>query len=107
MYTRISADTSIRGLETTADKIRALASSGYDRTEISRFLCIRYQHVRNVLLRSGIAGGLRKQVEVEREAVTVDAAAAPREDTSWDVLKDAGFQFLGGVDSRSREPHPA
>ena len=95
MEPRPPADEIIKGLQTTSDKIRALANANYDRTEISKLLDIRYQHVRNVLLRSGIEGGLRRQVEVEREAVTVDAAPPPREDTSWKVLTDAGFQFLG------------
>jgi hypothetical protein len=95
MATRLAADEIIKGLSTTADKICALAQADYDRTEISQALGIRYQHVRNVLLRSGITGGLRRQVEVEREPVTVDAAPPPREDTSWEVLTQAGFQFLG------------
>lgn len=95
MATRPAADELLKGLDTTADKIRALAQANYHRTEISKILNIRYQHVRNVLLRSGITGGLRRQVEVEREPVTVDAAPPPREDTSWEVLTRAGFQFLG------------
>ena len=95
MERRPPADEIIKGLQTTSDKIRALANANYDRTEISKLLDIRYQHVRNVLLRSGIEGGLRRQIEVEREPVTVDAAPPPREDTSWEVLTDAGFQFLG------------
>ena len=85
----------VQGLQTIADKIRALANAGYDRTEISNILGIRYQHVRNVMLRSGLTGGLRREVEAEREPVEVDAAPAPREDTSWKVLTDAGFQLLG------------
>jgi hypothetical protein len=36
----------IRGPSTTSAKIRALAQAGYDRTEISGQLGIRYQHVR-------------------------------------------------------------
>ena len=35
----------IRGLATAAAKIQALADAGYDRTEISQLLGIRYQHV--------------------------------------------------------------
>jgi hypothetical protein len=85
----------VKNLQTTSDKIRALANAGYDRVEIAEYLDIRYQHVRNVLLRSGIAGGLRREAEAEREPVEVDAAPAAREDTSWKVLTDAGFQFLG------------
>lgn len=37
---------------TKADKIRALSRQGYTRAEIARHLGIRYQHVRNVLIRS-------------------------------------------------------
>jgi AbrB family looped-hinge helix DNA binding protein len=39
------------GLPTTASKIRALHAAGYSRSEIARFLGIRYQQVRNVLVR--------------------------------------------------------
>lgn len=85
----------VRGLSTTSAKIRALAQAGYDRTEISEQLGIRYQHVRKVLLDAGITGGLRRQVEAEREPVTVDATPPPREATSSDVLLRAGFLFLG------------
>jgi hypothetical protein len=95
MHQRRSPEEITAGLQITADKIRALAHAGYDRTEISKFLSIRYQHVRNVMLRSGLAGGLRREIEAEREPVEVDAAPAPREDTSWTVLTEAGFQFIG------------
>lgn len=39
------------GLRTKADKIRALAAAGCSRQEIASFLEIRYQQVRNVLVR--------------------------------------------------------
>jgi|SRR5579859_3482667 len=84
-----------QGLTTKSDKIRALAKAGYHRTEISKILDIRYQQVRNVLLQSGFSGGLRREAEAEREPVEVDAAPGPREDTSWEVLTDAGFEFIG------------
>lgn len=48
------------GLSTKADQIRGLARAGYLRTEIAVQLGIRYQHVRQVLERSGIDLG-RKQ----------------------------------------------
>jgi bifunctional DNA-binding transcriptional regulator/antitoxin component of YhaV-PrlF toxin-antitoxin module len=38
--------------ETKSDKIRALSAAGYERTQIAKFLDIRYQHVRNVLVQS-------------------------------------------------------
>jgi hypothetical protein len=85
----------IQNLSTTADKIRALANADYDRTEISKILGIRYQHVRHVMLWSRLAGGLRREAEAEREPVKVDAAPAPREDTAWTVLTDAGFEYIG------------
>lgn len=95
MNTRRSAHEITSGVATTADKIRALANATYDPTEISKILGIRYQHVRNVMLRSGFSGGLRRELEAEREPVEVDAAPPAREDTSWKVLTDAGFEFIG------------
>jgi len=41
-----------RGLTTKSDKIRVLSANGYSRGDIARFLGIRYQHVRNVLVQS-------------------------------------------------------
>jgi hypothetical protein len=41
----------VRELPTTAAKIRALAAKGQSRADIARALGIRYQHVRNVLVR--------------------------------------------------------
>jgi AbrB family looped-hinge helix DNA binding protein len=38
------------GLPTKSSKIRKLDSAGYERADIARFLDIRYQHVRNVLI---------------------------------------------------------
>ena len=45
----------VEGLTTTADRIRALFRAGYSRTQIKEHLGIRYQHVRNVLVRDGFA----------------------------------------------------
>lgn len=41
--------TYLRSLRTTSSKIRYLDSLGCTRTEISKILYVRYQHVRNVL----------------------------------------------------------
>jgi AbrB family looped-hinge helix DNA binding protein len=41
----------VAGLATTADRIRALAKAGHPRADIARYLKIRYQQVRNVLVR--------------------------------------------------------
>src|SRR3954471_10327836 len=40
----------VAGLKTKSARIRALAKVGYARADIARFLGIRYQHVRNVVL---------------------------------------------------------
>ena len=40
----------VEGLQTKSSKIRALDAAGYRRADIARFLHIRYQHVRNVLV---------------------------------------------------------
>jgi len=45
--------------------------------------------------RSGMTGGLCVEVEAEREPVEVDAEPAPHEDTSWTVVTEAGFRFVG------------
>lgn len=38
------------GLPTKSEKIRRLAAAGFKRADIARYLDIRYQHVRNVLI---------------------------------------------------------
>lgn len=43
----------VEGLATQNARIRALYREGYSRSEIRRFMGIRYQHVRNVLVRDG------------------------------------------------------
>lgn len=48
--TRSKMDTVCKGLETKSAKIRALAAAGYTRSETAKYLGIRYQHVRNVLI---------------------------------------------------------
>ena len=58
----------VRALPTTAAKIRALAAQGHPRAEIARALGIRYQHVRNVLMRD--------QEKAKTAGKTVPAGAA-------------------------------
>lgn len=87
------------GLVTKSDKIRALAKAGYLRTEISSLLGIRYQHVRKVLVDAGMSEGLTREVQLEREPVSVtvedDAPSATIVPTSWEILLRGGFLFLG------------
>lgn len=81
--------------ETTSDKIRALGLAGHKRADIARLLGVRYQHVRNVLLKAGITTGLRNEVEVEREPIAVKAPAARTRTISVDALKASGFNLVG------------
>ena len=57
------------GLVTKSDKIRALARQGVGTADIARYLDIRYQHARNVLVRSGL-----HQVQTSEES-----SSQPRE----------------------------
>lgn len=54
---KVAMDRITEGLKTKADKIRALAQEEYSRSDIARYLRIRYQQVRNVLVRSGVSAG--------------------------------------------------
>lgn len=47
---RTAMDRAVAGLTTKSDKIRELGRVGYARGDIARYLDIRYQHVRNVLV---------------------------------------------------------
>lgn len=89
-------DEVVEELERTSDKIRALARAGYARTEIAELLKIRYQHVRNVLVDAGISNGLQRRVAAERQPILVEPPEEKElEETSWEVLLKAGFQFAG------------
>src|ERR1017187_1374667 len=85
----------IRGLATTSDKIRALARAGYLRTAISKFLGVRYQHVRKVLVDVGITEGLQRSVEMKRSTETIEVRPSERVQTPPSVLLAAGFQPVG------------
>ena len=72
---RQAAGEVVKGLPTTSAKIRALAQAGYDRTEISEFLRIRYQHVRKVLIDAGITNGLRRPLQANPKAIPRNASS--------------------------------
>jgi len=82
----------IEGLDTTSDKIRALLREGYLRTEVAKYLDIRYQHVRKVAVDAGIEDGLQRGIVVVPKS---KLAPKVREDVAIDVLVDAGFTLLG------------
>jgi hypothetical protein len=89
----VAAETVIRDLRTTSDKIRALARAGYPRTEISKLLEIRYQHVRKVLLDSGITAGLVREVSPPKSPIPVPIASSLRIPPT--LLLRSGFVAVG------------
>lgn len=99
---RPSPTETVAGMTTKADKIRALALAGYLRTEIAAHLGIRYQHVRQVLERSGIDlgrsrgdtdGAAPAARKVAAKAVASTAMLAPPYPV--ERLIEAGFSRLG------------
>jgi len=84
----------VAGLNTKADKIRALAKAGYLRKEIAELLDISYQHVRNVLERSGIPQGRQRRTErVPQRSIPIPSGPSPV--VHPDVLMSAGFSLAG------------
>jgi len=82
----------VAGLSTISDKIRSLLREGYLRTDIAKFLDIRYQHVRKVAVDAGIEDGRKRGIVVLPAEV---ATPAIRESVAIDFLVDAGFVRLG------------
>ncbi len=83
IHNRIELAGMVEGLPTKSAKIRRLAEAGLSTAEIARFLDIRYQHARNVLV-----------ADKDKQA----AASAPPEpahvriDSAGRVLIPAGFR---------------
>lgn len=80
----------------TSDKIRTLANLGLARTEIRDLLGIRYQHVRKVLIDSGIEAGLsnsKRKSPAKRKAVDQIDVALPV--FSKSDLLNLGFEHIG------------
>lgn len=99
-YDRQTVLPALEGMKSKADKIRALALAGYLRTEIAEMLAIRYQHVRQVLERSGISLGRTRDVVLDREPVEVevetDVAEQGIQPTRSDYLiASGGFRRIG------------
>lgn len=90
---RRAASIVVQGLETTSDKIRALAREGYLRAEIAEFLDIRYQHARKVMIDAGILDGLSRG-GLSAQPSRPRGSDEPRL-TPVDVLIKAGFIKLG------------
>ena len=62
--TRQKMDHLVAELTTKSAKIRTLDRAGYKRADIARYLEIKYQHVRNVLVRTAGAEALKKTNEM-------------------------------------------
>lgn len=90
---RVPVDVVVRDMRTTSDKIRALANAGYLRTEISSLLHIRYQHVRKVLLESGITAGLLPRSQPASSPIPI--RVKPTVSISPDLLLRSGFLEIG------------
>lgn len=82
-----------KDLTTKSAKIRALAQAGYSRTEISKILGIRYQHVRNVLVDADIKVG--KKSTSDELTITIPLAKKERKPAPSKFLLDKGFQDIG------------
>ena len=84
-----------KGLATKSDKIRALSEHGYSRGDIAKFLGIRYQHVRNVLVQSASKAAPGFAESGAPFAGSPAAAAAPEGIRHRVSLKvDAGGRIL-------------
>jgi bifunctional DNA-binding transcriptional regulator/antitoxin component of YhaV-PrlF toxin-antitoxin module len=67
-----------RGLTTKSEKIRTLGRKGVPTADIARFLGIRYQHARNVLVDAGLQhGGMAEEMpELETKMMPPQDAAS-------------------------------
>ena len=79
----------VEGLTTKADKIRALDQAGFSRATIANFLGIRYQHVRNTLVKGAPIS------PKGRSAPRTPSGPADVEPWPIERLLGAGFQLLG------------
>jgi bifunctional DNA-binding transcriptional regulator/antitoxin component of YhaV-PrlF toxin-antitoxin module len=74
---RASMDEVSAAYRTKSDKIRALSNAGYRRADIARYLDIRYQHVRNVLVEDERLGGRKSDVQQDANDEAAIADDAP------------------------------
>lgn len=98
-------------LATKSDKIRALGRRGVTTADIARYLDIRYQHARNVLVKSGLhrsrsekqpQSGEQPELRPSRHAwVGIDALGGLK--VPQDLLKAAGLEANDQVHVRLSE----
>jgi bifunctional DNA-binding transcriptional regulator/antitoxin component of YhaV-PrlF toxin-antitoxin module len=89
---RAAMDKATAGLRTKSDKIRALGSAHYERGDIARYLGIRYQHVRNVLVEAEEKDGQRRDPDKPPRQEWAQVGSEGR------VVIPAPYRRLLGVD---------
>jgi bifunctional DNA-binding transcriptional regulator/antitoxin component of YhaV-PrlF toxin-antitoxin module len=94
----IDFDEVTKGLRTKSDKIRALAREGAATADIARYLGIKYQHARNVLVSSGLHTRRDEQSgETETDAATGELVAWVRIDALGRLQIPAGLMKAAGL----------
>lgn len=92
-----TADKITLELSTKSDKIRALDKAGYARADIARYLGIRYQHVRKVLVDEGVSLDTKKpkKSKMKEEAIPLTVECLLKsgflELGEWALLEDKIF----------------
>ncbi|HVV94391.1 MAG TPA: AbrB/MazE/SpoVT family DNA-binding domain-containing protein [Hyphomicrobiales bacterium] len=88
-------DQVVQGLHTKSDKIRALGRRGVSTADIARYLDIRYQHARNVLVDSGLHPSRHDAtVDISAEAEPAQAGKAGSDFAGWIDLGPQGVLRL-------------
>lgn len=79
------------GLATKSEKIRALAHHGVATADIARYLDIRYQHARNVLMECGLH---RPKAAAAKHQEDVKPAAGTSSDTWVELSKEGTLAIM-------------
>lgn len=87
-------ETLTAGLPSKSAKMRALASAGYERADIARFLGVKYQFVRNVLVQDEVRSA-ENEVSVESGAARAAEAADPGMAIRVTIAKDGSVHIPG------------
>ena len=93
------------GLPSKSAKIRKLAAAGYERADIARFLGIRYQHVRNVLMHASPQSPALVQSDREVAQGANEEAAGFVAEGSSDAIRV--YRFTVDVEGRIKLPDDA
>lgn len=92
------------GAASKSEKMRILARAGYSRSDIANFLAVRYQFVRNVLVREAqrsggakLAAGITTSSESNRVYLGTEGEVALPEDVRSALGLNAGDRLLVSV----------